>query len=387
MARASGKINEGTGWLERIEAEAARLLGGPIEGKRLERLGEALRGLHARFVREQPVDPGGPPYLSDKASLAAYLSYFVPASAAQVHRALVEVAPPAAKRWRVLDVGSGPGPALYAAYDWARAHGATVDATALEPSADALQVIARVWPGTTPVTTRVWKAGDPLPAGPFELILASHVLNELFLGEGSHLDRRTELVLDLASRLAPGGLLVLVEPALKRTGRELLVVRDRVLQKGYSALAPCLLQASCPAIARPRDWCHAERPWRAPPLVDRAGAAAGLERDTLKFSYVVLAKAHPAPERTKDQQLFRIVSEPLPEKGKRRYFGCGAAGRHPLVRLDRDASPTNAAFDALDRGDVLRVTGLVASGDGQRLAPGSELSVEVRASDRDGESK
>ena len=176
---------------------------------------------------------------------------------------------------------------------------------------------------------------------------------------------------------------MLVEPALRRTGRELLVIRDRLLSTGMVARAPCLYQGACPSIARPRDWCHADRPWEAPPLVVQAAEAAGLSRDSLKFSYVILSPGASAPEKSRDHALFRIVSEPLPEKGKLRFFGCGPAGRHALVRLDKEKSPVNAAFDTLERGDIVRVEGLVPSGDGRRLGSTSTVEGIVAATDRD----
>ena len=43
------------------------------------------------------------------------------------------------------------------------------------------------------------------------------------------------------------------------------------------------------------------------------------------------------------------------------------AGRHPLIRLDRHASPANHAFERLARGDVATVTATEFAGDGVRV--------------------
>jgi SAM-dependent methyltransferase len=150
-----------------LEHEIARLLGGSLSDARLTRLGTALKELHARFVSEQA--PEGSPdwYLDGAAHLAAYLSYFFPASEAQVRRALAEVPPPVASRWRVLDLGCGPGPASFAVADWAAATGARVDVTALEASGPALETMKRLWPASAgSLATKVWNAGGalrPLP--------------------------------------------------------------------------------------------------------------------------------------------------------------------------------------------------------------------------------
>ena len=48
-------------------------------------------------------------------------------------------------------------------------------------------------------------------------------------------------------------------------------------------------------------------------------------------------------------------------------------GRVPAVRLDKHASPENAAFDELDRGDLVRLEGLERRGDGLRVGKQSHV--------------
>jgi ribosomal protein RSM22 (predicted rRNA methylase) len=369
---------------ETLTKEIERLLGHPLDERSWTRLGGALTELHDRFVSETPPEQTHTAYFTARESLAAYLAYFFLASAGQVKRALAEVALPSSPTLKVLDIGSGPGPASIAIAELAASNGQRADVTALEAAPLALQSLSKLWrPSYGSLETKEWRAGQSLPSGPFDVIVASHVLNELYLDVPDRLDRRTALALELARKLKPGGLLLLMEPALKRTARELLVIRDRLLPQGLFALAPCLYQSACPAIQRPRDWCHADRPWPEPALVAKAGQVAGLKRDSLKYAYVILSNAHPDRESTKDSSLFRIVSEPLPEKGKKKFFGCGPSGRHALVRLDKDANDANAPFDRLQRGDIVRLQNLTQSGDGKRIGTESSVTVEVSATDRD----
>jgi hypothetical protein len=117
-------------------------------------------------------------------------------------------------------------------------------------------------------------------------------------------------------------------------------------------VAPCFFAGPCPALARPRDWCHdsAEREGERP----------------VDFSYLVVQASG---EAVSDPSVVRIVSDPLREKGRLKIFGCGAGGRQPLVRLDRHASETNAAFAELVRGDVAQVQRTAFARDGLRIGP------------------
>jgi hypothetical protein len=199
----------------------------------------------------------------------------------------------------------------------------------------------------------------PLGGG-YDLVVAAHLLNELYLEwpAPERPARLARLVRAWADALlAPAGLVVLIEPALRETSRDLLQVRDRLLATaGLRVVAPCFIQGPCPALERERDWCH-----DAAPAVER--------RRRVDFSYLVLAWDHDAGAEARagmgtgtragdagdDRMLFRVVSDPLGEKGKLRLFVCGPGGRQPLVRLHRHATEANADLGALERGDVARI--------------------------------
>jgi ribosomal protein RSM22 (predicted rRNA methylase) len=139
--------------------------------------------------------------------------------------------------------------------------------------------------------------------------------------------------------MAPDGLCLLIEPALRETSRALLAVRDRLVASGLSVLAPCLFQAACPVLQRDRDWCH-----------DSADVlVAG--RSRVDFSYVLLGQARPCLDPT----LHRVVSDPLKDKGRLRLFVCGPSGRHQIMRVDRERSDANQVLDQARRGDILQV--------------------------------
>jgi hypothetical protein len=172
---------------------------------------------------------------------------------------------------------------------------------------------------------------------------------------------------------------VIIEPALRETSRALLAVRDRLVAAGRVVRAPCLWRGPCPALSRPGDWCHAERPIEPPPLVAEIGKRAGLRKEAVKMSYLVVAAAGEEWAAPPPGRIFRIVSEPLPSKGRLRYMGCGPEGRMGLALQEKDVTERNRAFEGLLRGDVVALTDVEPRGDGLRLSAGSEVRVVAAA--------
>ena len=319
----------------------------------------------------------GARYLDDDRLLGAYLLFYWPVSYLQARGVLSEL--PRRPR-SALDLGSGPGPVAFAALDAGAA-----EVVAADRSARALAAARRLaTEAGEPIATREW---DPQRRGglaglaggrKFDLVTLGHVVNELFQGDGAAA-RRAALIEEALGLLAPGGSLVVIEPALRDTSRALLEVRDLLVARGLAVRAPCLFRGACPALVRPTDWCHAERPVDPPPLVDEIGRRAGLRKEAVKMSYLVLAPkgegwSEPPPGLT-----FRIVSEPLPSKGRLRYMGCGPEGRKGLALQEKDVTPRNRAFEGLLRGDVVEVTGVEPRGDGLRLSPESDVRVIAAA--------
>jgi hypothetical protein len=206
----------------------------------------------------------------------------------------------------------------------------------------------------------------PRAEGRFDVIVAAHLLGELYLEASpeARAEARARRVLAWCRAfLADGGVAILVEPALRETSRGLLAVRDRVLAAGLHVLAPCFWTGPCPALARERDWCH-----------DAAPAAPGALGTRVDFSYLALSARPPAPA---PAGRVRVVSDLLEEKGRLKVFGCGPAGRQAYVRLDRAASPANAAFERLARGDVADFGGAGRSGAQASQAPADGLRVSA----------
>lgn len=317
----------------------------------------------------------GARYMDDPKLLGAYLLFYWPVSYAQARQVLGELS----RRPRsVLDLGSGPGPLSFAALD----AGAS-SVVAADRSEQALALCrALATEAEQPIATRSW---DPqsgkakAPDGDFDTITMGHVLNELFGTGEAAVARRSLLAEELLTRVKKGGSLVVLEPALRDTSRELLKLRDQLVAKGHAIRAPCLFRGSCPALIKESDWCHAERAWTMPPLVEGLARAAGLHKEALKMSYLVVAPRGEEWPQLPPGRLFRIVSESLEGKGRQRFIGCGPEGRVGLAMQEKHRNEGNAAFFHLQRGDVLSVDATEEKGDGFALTAESRVKTVAPA--------
>jgi ribosomal protein RSM22 (predicted rRNA methylase) len=279
----------------------------------------------------------GSAYLSRAELRQEYEAEIAPRTEAALRRILGRVAFPQGQPRRVLDLGAGTGAAGRAVRG---CFGEDVELVAVDRVPGPGILVADLLRGVRPVGV----------SGRFDLIVAAHLLNELDLD----LDGRARLVAGWCrDLLEPDGMCIVIEPALRETARALLGVRDRLLGAGLRVAAPCFCQAACPALQRDRDWCHDS----AEVLV------AG--RSRVDFSYLVLRRSVAAAG---DAGRYRVVSDPIKDKGRLRFFVCGAQGRFELMRLNRDRSVTNQALDRARRGDVIVLPNAPVQADGIRIA-------------------
>jgi len=294
--------------------------------------------IHRGLVGEQALL--GTPYLNDPSLRREYDSEIAPRTEVQLERVLAALPADFSPR-RALDLGAGTGAVGRVLK---RRYGKTLEQVAIDRVAGPGVIVADV-------TRAVPPAGV---TGQFELIVAAHLLCEL-----KTLDvlARARLVLAwCGTMLSPGGRVVILEPALKETSRDLLMIRDRLVAEGWFVEAPCFFQGPCPALQRERDWCHDSAPW------------PGGRAPRADYSYLVLRHPEAAPSAS---TALRVVSDLRKEKGRMRLFACGAEGRDAFVLQKRDRTDANAAFEDLARGDVIASLATSESGDGRRLGPES----------------
>lgn len=335
------------------------------------------------------------------------MAYYLTANMSKIHLPLRELSLHPAGilrkgRLRILDLGSGPGTAILGIMDFFSAYAdlPSLEFTAVDPVDENLREAERLFrickeerqmaASLLTIKTRIERI-KTLPEGPFDIISLSNVLSEVIQPSSGHpelvsgsqtmpgqeiLSYRSNLLKSLTNRgLASDGSLIVIEPALRETSRELLGVRDGLLREGLRIYSPCLMNSSCPALVNPKDWCHEDIPWEPPELIRELDTLTGLRKDSLKFSYVIIRKDSLSLSDIFGNNAFRVVSEPLISKGKIEYYLCGPGGRRLAVRLNRDMSTLNESFSSLQRGNIVSFQNLID--EGKRLRIWNDTAVNI----------
>jgi len=342
--------------------------------------------------------------LQDDELRAAYLLYFLPANLRKSRQILKEIwmhpqVPPLFRSsLRILDLGCGPGSMLLGFLDFLidlpylpnQVEFYAIDA--LEKNLEDVRYFGEWWisqffadtdersgRGKIALHCNRWDIRKPLKLPDreaFHFILIGNILNELFREESDRVKKRYQIISSLVEQwLAPEGFLIIMEPALKETSRDLLLLRNELIKRnGLNVYAPCVHNIPCPAVAsgNRNDWCHEDRSWEPPRNlqdIDRRLVNAG---DGLKYSYVVLSRQGISVASTamlswggaggpipKKPQLWRVVSERMKERGESGVFLCGISGREKTTRLSKHSSSANGAFEDLKRGQVIATHQLI----------------------------
>ena len=169
------------------------------------------------------------------------------------------------------------------------------------------------------------EVGTELPGEPVDVLLVSHVLDEL---DASQL----EPLLELAER---AGAVLWVEPGSRRTSRRLGELRAR-LAESLDVLGPCTHQATCGALAREDAWCHFFG--RPPQAVYTEGPWAefsrelGIDLRALPYSFLALARRGTFGL---EGPAARLVARPRLTRGRAEFELCDASGLHGVDFLQR----------------------------------------------------
>jgi ribosomal protein RSM22 (predicted rRNA methylase) len=261
--------------------------------------------------------PDVPPLQYEKNQSFAYVAHRVPGIYGCNYRVLheIKVRFPDFQPKVVLDFGSGPGTAVWAARElWPDIKEFHV----VEPS-EAMTEVSKVLLDGFPVFRRKFLQEGKLVTA--QLVVASYSLSELV----SDATRRS-ILRELWSFVAPGGILVVIEPGtpvgfkIIRAARSLLLqlTNNHHPQLTPQIVAPCPHALSCPMAQN--SWCHFVQRIQRIAVLKHSKSRATVNWENEKFSYLIFSKgflpvAFPEGHPNRDLQWSRLTRQPLKRKG------------------------------------------------------------------------
>lgn len=253
-----------------------------ISGISIHQLTEAREQLSSRY-RSGSVGP----HAAAMTSLhhrQAYITTRMPATYAVVSRVLEEIPlwAPEAKIQTMLDLGSGPGTASWAA---SVSLPELASITLVEKDSDLIALGKRLAKTSeaSALTSATWQLGDlnqNLELVPHDLTILSYVIGEL--------SKEKLKALFTQAWYATKQFMVVIEPGTPKGYDYILTARHFLLDSGAHLIAPCSHQAVCP-MEGANTWCHfPQRVERTGVHRKAKGGALGYEDE--KYSYIIGAR-------------------------------------------------------------------------------------------------
>lgn len=269
-----------------------------LSGIPLDELAATAAVLSQRY-REERRD--GKAHVASNRDALAYLAVRLPATYAAVRAsfaAVAEARPDFAPK-SALDIGAGPGTALWAATEcWPElADVLLVEASPVfrafgEQLAAEMQQVRMTW-RTSDVAT------DGIHGEPRDLVTLAYVLNEIA-------PENQSLVVERLWRLA-ADTFVIVEPGTPAGWERILAARRQLIEAGAHVIAPCPHANACPL--QPTDWCHfARRVARS--RLHRQAKGADVPWEDEKFSYLAVSRTWAAAAGA------RVIARPRKASGR-----------------------------------------------------------------------
>ena len=260
--------------------------------------------------------------LSGSTQALAYSIARMPATYAAIRRVLGEVAPRLSPARSLLDLGGGPGTAMWAA---AECFPLLERITTVErdPAMVELGRSLAMESGHAVVRQAVWRVEDlgRTDPGEHDLVVLGYVLAELSAAQATSLLRR---IWPAAQTL------VVVEPGTPAGFERVLAARSFLLESGAGLVAPCPHQLQCP-MAAAADWCHfAQRVERT--SLHRLAKGGSLGHEDEKFSYVAAIRGQVVLPHA------RIVRHPMKHPGHVQLTLCteGRLQRETVAKSQKD---------------------------------------------------
>jgi ribosomal protein RSM22 (predicted rRNA methylase) len=278
--------------------------------------------------------------IATEAHRAAYLAVRLPATYAVLRRVFAEInlRAPQVEITSMLDLGAGPGTALFAATE---EFPSLQQAMLVEGDAEWLAIGKRLAaPPQLPDALKVQWSKQDLRSGlsceTHDLVVISYALGELP-------QAAAEAVLNKAWKCA-GKFLVAIEPGTRRGFAAVNAARSAMIANTAHIFAPCPHASACP-MAAAGDWCHfSQRVERTQQHRQLKGGELGYEDE--KFSYVVAAKVATPSAGS------RIVRHPGKHSGHVQLALCTTQGRIESRTVTRSSKEGYKRARKAEWGDI-----------------------------------
>jgi hypothetical protein len=206
------------------------------------------------------------------------------------------------------------------------------------------------------------------PEDTFDLILAGNLINEL------HGQELTNIAKRITALLKSTGMMIIIDPGTRQSFKNLLLLREELLiRHGMHLIAPCLQAGTCPLQDCKEAWCHEKLFWSPPLLVKAIDQRTGFTKHKgVKFSYLVVTPQPQSPEAEDagpDEDLWRVTSYVIRNKGQERLYVCNGRERRLLRRLTRINGEASTDFSNVKRGDIVTIKAAEPRNDFMNIGP------------------
>jgi ribosomal protein RSM22 (predicted rRNA methylase) len=320
-----------------MELPAALRLGvdAILDGVPLGDIRDAARTLSQRYRAEIR---DGRLHMNADLTVRAYLATRLPATFAAVSASLTATrdAFPDLRIQSMLDVGSGPGTALWAAASvWPELERSTL----LEASEHARKTGQQLARGLIGVEAS-WLAGDATidlsTLQQHDLVTCAYVLDEI---TPASLPKLIERLWHLT-----GEMLVIVEPGTPAGWQRILAARAQLIEAGAQIIAPCAHHAPCPIVAP--DWCHFSRRV-ARSRVHRLAKEADVPWEDEKFIYLAASRHAPVARES------RVLAPARSGSGRAQLKLCRPDGQVETRMFTKRDGPVFKEARRADWGDTI----------------------------------
>lgn len=280
--------------------------------------------------------------------LGAYLLYFYPLKLQEAISLMSELPSHGQK---ALDISIVPS-----AYALSALKFGYTDVTSLGVSEEVLkataEVVGRLGYPLNVRTTNIASL-NPLKEK-YDLITISYALFDLFPSDTKEdCQKRKDLLINLIQSLTETGFLLIVESSLEKKNKRFLEMRNLLNACGFTIQAPCIYQGQCPALAY-KNMCFAQRDVEKPYLINEANRSGKINMNSLKMSYLIIKSKRGAPLEV-DKNLYRIISPPFDDSGKKAFYLCGKGGRKKIASELKEHSADTKPFEYLKRGEAIEI--------------------------------